>query len=297
MTIPTITLNNGVQMPTLGLGVFRSEPQETAEAVHTALGLGYRLVDTAAAYFNEAQVGEGLRRSGVDRGEMFITTKLWLSDHGRDATLRAFDASLRRLRLDYLDLYLIHWPNPVDWDTTLESYRAMQELLAEGRVRAIGVCNQIPLRLQDLIARTEVVPAVNQIELHPYFSQPRSRETHARLGVITESWAPLGGGRIYNTNLPNTADSPLRDPVITGLATRHGKTAAQVILRWHLQHGLVVIPKSVRPQRLAENIDVFDFTLTGEDMAAIDALTTALRGSADPEAVDRTLLTAVVDNT
>ncbi|MFJ3804740.1 aldo/keto reductase [Streptomyces sp. NPDC090088] len=295
---PTVTFNNGVEMPALGLGVFRSSPQDTAGAVHTALTQGYRLIDTASAYFNEEQVGEGIRRSGLDRDEVFVTTKLWLSNHGRDATLRAFDASLRRLGLEYLDLYLIHWPNPAEWETTVASYQAMEQLLAEGRVRAIGVCNQVPLRLEDLIRRTNVVPAVNQIELHPFFNQPRSRETHARYGVITESWAPLGGGRVYNTNLPDrsASTSPLTDPVITDLAARHGKTPAQIIIRWHLQHGLAVIPKSVRPERIAENFDVFDFTLSDRDMAAIDTLTTAVRGGPDPEVFDLSLFPVTVEN-
>ncbi|MEV5451752.1 aldo/keto reductase [Streptomyces sp. NPDC052535] len=295
---PTITLNNGVEMPALGLGVFRSAPEETTQAVHSALTQGYRMIDTAAAYFNEEQVGEGVRRSGLDRGEVFVTTKLWLSDHGRDKTLRAFDASLRRLGTDYLDLYLIHWPDPDRWEDTVASYQAMEELLAEGRVRAIGVCNQVPLRLEELLRRTEVVPAVNQIELQPFFNQARSRALHERLGVVTQSWAPLGGGRTFNATPadPSTATTVLTAEPVAALAARHGKTPAQIVLRWHLQHNLAVIPKSVKPERIAQNIDIFGFTLSNEDMAAIDALTTAVRGGPDPEVFHLSLFPVTVEN-
>ncbi|WP_219418966.1 aldo/keto reductase [Pseudonocardia nigra] len=295
-TSPLLTLNNGVQMPALGLGVFQSTREQTAGAVETAIGAGYRLIDTAAAYANEAQVGEGIRRSGIDRAELFVTTKLWMSDHGHDATLRAFDASLRRLGLDYLDLYLVHWPVPADWERTLDSWRAMEKLLADGRVRAIGVCNHHPHHLEDLVRATDVVPAVNQVELHPFFNQPRVRAANAKLGVVTQSWSPIGGGRVYNAGTPDAPHSPLEHPTITGLAQAYGKTPAQVVIRWHLQHGLSVIPKSVRPERITENIDVFDFELTVADMAAIDALTTGVRAGADPEVVDQQLFGVTIDN-
>ncbi|WP_328840911.1 aldo/keto reductase [Nakamurella leprariae] len=293
---PTLTLNNGVPMPALGLGVFQSTAEQTADVVTTAIAAGYRLIDTAAAYFNEEQVGEGIRRSGIDREDVFVTTKLWMTDHGRDRTRKAFDASLRRLGLDRLDLYLIHWPEPASWSQTVESWLVLEELLAEGRVRAIGVCNHHPHHLRDLIDAGSVVPAVNQVELHPFFNQPRVRPFNAAHGVITQSWAPIGGGRVYNAGRPDAPHSPLEHPTITGVAERFGKSSAQVVIRWHLQHGLSVIPKSADPQRIAENIDVFDFELSADDVAAIDALGTANRAGGDPEVVDRRLHSVTIDN-
>ncbi|MEV7679988.1 aldo/keto reductase [Streptomyces sp. NPDC088341] len=282
---PTITLNNGVQMPALGLGVYQSTPQETAGAVATALREGYRLIDTAAAYFNEKEVGEGITRSGVDRDEVFVTTKLWLTDYGYDSTLRAFDTSLANLGLDRLDLYLLHWPVPASFDETVASYRAAEKLLADGRVRAIGVSNHKPGHLHRLIDRTGVVPAVNQVELHPYFAQRTLRGTHAELGVVTQAWSPLGGVNLYWEDGRNAARNPLDHPTVTEIAARYGRTAAQVVLRWHLEHGLSVIPKSVRPHRIAENFDVFGFALTADEVAAIDAIDTGTRGGPDPDAV------------
>ncbi|MEV0037056.1 aldo/keto reductase [Streptomyces sp. NPDC050804] len=282
---PTITLNNGVQMPALGLGVYQSTPQETAGAVATALREGYRLIDTAAAYFNEKEVGEGITRSGVDRDEVFVTTKLWLSDYGYDTTLRAFDTSLANLDLDHLDLYLLHWPVPASFDETVASYRAAEKLLADGRVRAIGVSNHKPEHLRRLIDRTGVVPAVNQVELHPYFAQRALREAHAELGVVTQAWSPLGGVNMYWEDGRNAARNPLDHPTVTEIAARYGRTAAQVVLRWHLEHGLSAIPKSVRPHRIAENFDVFGFSLTADEVAAIDAIDTGARGGPDPDAV------------
>src|SRR5215204_339119 len=272
--VPSIPLNDGVELPALGLGVFQSPPAETVPAVEAALASGYRLIDTAAAYFNERQVGEGLRRSGVARSEIFVTTKLWISDYGYDSALRAFEASLRRLGLDYVDLYLLHWPTPSDFKATVESYRAAEKLLADGRVRAIGVSNFSPQHLDDLIARTEVAPAVNQVELHPFFTQRELRAAGARLGVVTQSWSPLGGVNVYAAADPQAVKNPLEHPVIVGLAAKYGKTPAQVVLRWHIEHGLSAIPKSVRPARIAANIGIFDFALTREDLAAIDALDT-----------------------
>ncbi|MFE4174123.1 aldo/keto reductase [Streptomyces sp. NPDC056909] len=282
---PTITLNNGVQMPALGLGVYQSTPQETASAVATALREGYRLIDTAAAYFNEKEVGEGITRSGIDRDEVFVTTKLWLSDYGYDTTLRAFDTSLANLGLDHLDLYLLHWPVPASFDETVASYRAAEKLLADGRVRAIGVSNHKPEHLRRLIDRTGVVPAVNQVELHPYFAQRGLREAHAELGVVTQAWSPLGGVNMYWEDGRNAARNPLDHPTVTEIAARYGRTAAQVVLRWHLEHGLSAIPKSVRPHRIAENFDVFGFALTADEVAAIDAIDTGTRGGPDPDAV------------
>jgi diketogulonate reductase-like aldo/keto reductase len=286
---PLIKLNNGVEMPAFGLGVFQSPPEQTTGAVEAAIANGYRLIDTAAAYFNERQVGEALRRSGVDRNEIFITTKLWISDYGYESGLRAFEASLRKLGFPYVDLYLLHWPMPSDFEATVASYRAAEKLLADGRVRAIGVSNFSPKHLKDLIARTEIVPAVNQVELHPFFIQRELREAHARLGIVTQSWSPLGGVNVYAATDPQAVKNPLEHPVIVGLAAKYAKTPAQVVLRWHTEHGLSTIPKSVRPERIAENIDIFDFALTPDDIAAIDALDTGVRGGPDPEIVDTKL--------
>jgi diketogulonate reductase-like aldo/keto reductase len=283
---PYLDLNNGVKMPQLGLGVFLSPKEQTADAVVAAIEQGYRLIDTAAVYGNERQVGEGLRRSGIDRAEVFVTTKLWVSDYGYEAALRAFDASLGRLGLDYLDLYLLHWPVPSHFDATAASFEAAKKLLADGRVRAIGVCNHSPEHLAWLIERTGAVPAVNQVELHPYFIQREVREADARHGVVTQSWSPIGGTVIRNREPGDPQRDLLGDPTIARLAGKYGKSPAQVILRWHLEHGLSVIPKSVRPQRIAENIAVFDFSLTPEEIAAIDALDTGERSGPDPETVD-----------
>jgi diketogulonate reductase-like aldo/keto reductase len=280
---PQIELNNGVEIPALGLGVFLSPPEQTADAVETAIGQGYRLIDTAAAYNNERQVGEGIRRSGIDRGDIFVTTKLWMSDYGYDSALRAFDASLRRLGLDYLDLYLLHWPVPTNFDATVAAYKAAEELLETGRTSAIGVSNFSPQHLEDLMRQTDVVPALNQVELHPYFTQLEIRAADAGHGIVTQSWSPIGG--VYD-RYQSAATKPLEHPTIVELASKHGKTAAQVILRWHIEHGLSTIPKSVRADRIAENFDVFDFTLPPEDIAAIDALDTGERAGGNPETVD-----------
>ncbi|MFD6276788.1 aldo/keto reductase [Streptomyces sp. NPDC060209] len=280
-----LTLNNGVEMPALGLGVFQSAPEETAASVTTALQDGYRLIDTAAAYGNEKEVGEGIRRSGVDRGEVFVTTKLWLSDYGYDATLRAFDTSLDNLGLDYLDLYLLHFAFPSAFDSTVAAYKAMEKLLADGRVRAIGVSNFSAGQLRDLIDRTDVVPAVNQVELHPYFIQRELRNVHANLGVVTQDWSPLGGVNLYWSAAPQAGQSPLEDPTVVKIAARYGKTPAQVVLRWHIEQGLSAIPKSVKAHRIAENSNIFDFALTADEVAAVDALDTGLRGGPDPDSI------------
>jgi diketogulonate reductase-like aldo/keto reductase len=285
-TSPTITLNNGVQMPALGLGVYQSTPQETAGAVEAALREGYRLIDTAAVYGNEKEVGEGLTRSGLDRGEVFVTTKLWLDDYGYDAALRGFDTSLADLGLDHVDLYLLHWPAPASFDETVASYRATERLLADGRARAIGVCNHTAEHLRRLVDRTGVVPAVNQVELHPYFTQREVREAGAGLGVVTQSWSPLGGVNLYWEGGRSAAKNPLDHPTVHTIAARHGRTPAQVVLRWHLDSGLATIPKSVRPHRIAENFDVFGFALSADEVAAIDAIDTGVRGGPDPDAVD-----------
>ncbi len=284
---PLLTLNNGVKMPALGLGVFLSSPEQTASAAEFAIAKGYRLIDTAAAYLNERQVGEGIRRAGINRSEVFVTTKLWMTDYGYEHTLRAFDASLRKLGLEYVDLYLLHWPVPSDFDATVASYRAAEKLLAEGRVRAIGVSNFSAKHLETLLARAVVVPAVNQVELHPFFIQRELRDANQRLGIVTQSWSPIGG--VYNRSahtVPKAAKSPLEHPAIVKLAAKYGKTPAQVVLRWHIDHGLSAIPKSVRPERIAENIDIFDFVLSKDEIAAIDRLDTGARAGSNPETVD-----------
>jgi len=251
---PLVTLNDGRPMPQLGLGVWQSPREVTAQAVRAALGAGYRSVDTAAIYRNEAEVGEGVRASGLDRAEVFVTTKLWNDDQGFDSALRALDASLKRLKMDYVDLYLIHWPAPGQ-DRYLESWKALVRLREEGRARSIGVSNFAAPHLERIVGETGQAPAVNQIELHPRFQQAELRAVHQRLGVATESWSPLGQGGL------------LADPVVAKVAARHGKTPAQTIIRWHLDLGLIVIPKSVTPSRIAQNFDVFDFKLDAQDLA------------------------------
>jgi 2,5-diketo-D-gluconate reductase A len=289
-------LNNGVEMPSIGFGVFQIPGEETARAVEAAIGTGYRLIDTAAVVGNEREVGEGIRRSGIDRGAVFITTKLWIADYGYEEALRAFEASLRRLGLDYVDLYLLHEPVPSDFNSTIAAYEALAELLADGRVRAIGVSNFSSRHLEALVGRTAVVPAVNQVELHPYFAQPELREENARRGIVTQSWSPLGGVNVYSAPDPAHVKNLLEDPTILELASTHEKTSAQIVLRWHLEHGLSAIPKSVRPDRIRENIDIFDFTLSPEEVGAIDLLDTGLRGGPDPETIDTTRYPFKVEN-
>jgi diketogulonate reductase-like aldo/keto reductase len=290
---PVLTLNNGVQLPALGFGVFRSAPEQTVAAVEAALERGYRLVDTAASYLNEREVGEAIARSGIERTELFVQTKLWISDYGYDSARRAFETSLRKLGLDFVDLYLLHQPMPNEWERTVAAYHAAEQLLADGRVRAIGVSNFSPEHLQDLIARSTVVPAVNQVELHPYFVQRELRDVHA-LGITTQAWSPLGGVNVYMARNPRAAQNPLIDPLVVALGARYGKTPAQIVLRWHLQHGFSAIPKSVKPARIAENFEVFDFSLTPAEVAAIDALDTGARGGPDPESIDTKLYTNTI---
>jgi len=272
-TVSSVTLNNGVEMPAIGLGVFQTPPDVTTTAVEEALRLGYRHIDTAAAYFNEGEVGEGVRRSGIARDEVFIETKVWISDYGHDATLHAFDKSAGKLGVDRLDLLVLHQPLPSRFDATLDAYRALEELLADGKVRAIGVSNFMPEHLEQLLAETSVVPAVNQIELHPYFQQRALQGVHAEYGILTQAWSPIGGITSYGGGERRTFD----DPTLVEIAGQHGKSAAQVMLRWHLQEGRSAIPKSTGPARISENFDVFDFELSGGQMSAIDALDTALR--------------------
>ncbi|MFF7750838.1 aldo/keto reductase [Streptomyces sp. NPDC007971] len=272
--VPPIILNNGVEMPQLGYGVWQVPDDEAERAVATALEAGYRSIDTAAIYGNEEGTGKAIAASGVPREDVFVTTKLWNKDQGYDATLRAFDTSLAKLGLDYVDLYLIHWPLP-SRDTYVDTYKAFEKLYADGRAKAIGVSNFLPGHLRRLIAETSVVPAVNQIELHPHLQQHESRALHAEQGVATEAWSPLGQGK-----------GLLEVPAIVAIAQKHQRTAAQIVLRWHLQLGNVVIPKSVTPSRIRENIAVFDFSLDDEDLAAISALNEDRRIGPDPATFD-----------
>jgi diketogulonate reductase-like aldo/keto reductase len=292
--ISFITLNNGVVLPALGLGVFQSPPEETTAAVEAAIATGYPLIDTAASYFNEREVGLGIRKSGIDRSQLFVQTKLWISDYGYDSGLRAFDVSLRKLGLDYVDLYLLHQPMPNEWERTVAAYKAAERLLTDGRVRAIGVCNFSAKHLADLSARTAVVPAVNQVEVHPFFIQRELRAVHTRLGIATQAWSPLGGINVYRPADPNAVKNPLTHPVVTTLASKYGKTPAQVVLRWHIEHGVSAIPKSVRPARIAENFGVFEFALAPAEVASIDALDTGVRGGPDPESIDTKTFTRTI---
>ncbi|ABW13918.1 2,5-didehydrogluconate reductase [Parafrankia sp. EAN1pec] len=281
-----ITLNNGVEMPALGLGVFQTPPEETRSAVETALSAGYRHIDTAAAYGNERQVGEAVLKSGVDRTDVFLETKIWISDYGYDQTLHGFEKSARKLGVDQIDLLILHQALPSEFDRTLEAYRALEALLADGKVRAIGVSNFMVEHLTALLERASVVPAVNQIEVHPYFTQREVQAIDTKHGILTQAWSPIGGITFYRAG---SHGSTLRDPAIGEIAQAHGRTPAQVMLRWHLQQGRSAIPKSTRPERIAENFDVFDFELTDKQLAVIDGLDTGRRGG--PEPSDITLAT------
>jgi len=265
-------------LPAIGLGVFQTPPAETTAAVEAALATGYRHIDTAAAYNNEREVGEGIRRSGVDRSEIFIETKVWISDYGYDETLHAFDKSARKLGVDQFDQLILHQPLPTAFDRTIGAYRALERLLADGKVRSIGVSNFMPDHLDELLAATEVVPAVNQVELHPYFTQPAVQKADAAHGILTQAWSPIGGITFYRGSRAST----LQDPTIGAIAGAHDRTAAQVMLRWHLQRGRSVIPKSVKPERIDENFDVFGFDLTGDELDALDGLDTGVRGGPEP---------------
>lgn len=269
--VPFITLSNGVRMPQLGFGVWQVPDDEAADAVGTALDAGYRSIDTAAIYGNEEGTGRAIRGSGIARDELFVTTKLWNSDQGYDSALRAFDTSLSKLGLDYVDLYLIHWPLPAV-DKYVDSWKAIEKIYAEGRAKAIGLSNFHPAHIQRLLSETEVAPVIDQVELHPQLQQPELRAFNARHNIATEAWSPLGQGK-----------GLLEDARLAAIAEKHGKSPAQVVLRWHLDLGNVVIPKSVTPSRIQENIDVFDFELDGQDLATIDGMESGYRLGPDPE--------------
>lgn len=281
---PSITLNNGVVLPAIGFGVFQTPAEATQAAVEEALRTGYRMVDTAAVYGNERETGAAIAASGLPREEIFVQTKLWVSDYGYDAALHAFDVSTRKLGLDTVDLYFLHQPLPQAMDLTVAAWKAAERLLAEGRARAIGVSNLSIAHLDTFLPQVDIVPAVSQVEVHPYYGQPALLARHAELGIMTQAWSPLGGVYVYRPGEEPT--NALHDPVITAIAEAHGKTPAQVLLRWHIDSGRSAIPKSVRPERIAENLDVFGFTLGPADLAAIDALDTGVRGGPDQDALD-----------
>jgi diketogulonate reductase-like aldo/keto reductase len=282
----SLVLNNSVEMPALGFGVFQTPPEETRASVAAALATGYRHVDTAAAYGNEQEVGQAVNSSGLARSEVFLETKIWISDYGYDATLHGFEKSARKLGVETIDLLILHQALPSAFDTTLEAYRALETLLKDGRVRAIGVSNFMVDHLTSLLEQREVIPAVNQIEVHPYFQQREVQAFGTKHGILTQAWSPIGGITFYRDG---SHGSTLEDPVIGEIAEAHGKTPAQVMLRWHLQEGRSVIPKSTKPHRIAENFDVFDFELIADELAAIDDLDTNRRGG--PEPADITLET------
>jgi 2,5-diketo-D-gluconate reductase A len=271
--MPLATFNSGQQAPRLGLGVYKVAQDIADSLVVKAIETGYRRIDTAALYDNELEVGSGIRKSGIDRSEIFVTTKIWKDGHGKDFTADAIEASLDRLKLGYVDMLLIHWPHP-KLNKFVETWQVFEDFLATGRVKGIGVSNFEPAHLDALLAESSVVPALNQVELHPSFQQQTVRDYNTAHGILTEAWAPLSRGKLTE------------DSVIVGLANKHGKSPAQVILRWHIQLGNLVIPKTSNPDRLAENIDIFDFELDSEDMHAIAGLDTGVRTSVDPNEFD-----------
>ncbi|GAA1398245.1 aldo/keto reductase [Kitasatospora putterlickiae] len=282
--IPSVTLNDGTRIPQLGFGVWQVPDAEATAAVRTAIEAGYRSIDTAAIYENESGTGKAVAEAlagGVAREDLYITTKLWNSgtrdwsgEQGRDAVLREFDASLDRLGLDYLDLYLIHWPRPMH-GSYLNVWKALERLKADGRVRSVGVSNFGAGQLTRLAEESSLLPALNQVELHPYFPQEELRAFHARHGIATEAWSPLGQGKEL-----------LAEPELVRIAAKHGRTVAQVVLRWHLQSGVIAIPKSVTPSRIKENLDVADFELDAEDLAAVAGVATGTRIGPDPQEFD-----------
>jgi 2,5-diketo-D-gluconate reductase A len=269
MAAPLITLNDGNSIPQVGLGVWQTPQEDTERAVATALDAGYRHIDTAAAYGNEREVGSAVAKSGLPRDDVYLVTKLGNADHGYTSTLAAFDASVDRLGNEYVDLYLIHWPMPAK-NAFVDTFKAIAHLRDQGRIRSIGVSNFEPEHLRILVDGTGIVPAVNQIELHPLLQQQELRELHAQLGIATEAWSPLGQGSL------------LSNPAVTTLADAHEKTPAQVLIRWHIQLGNIVIPKSVTPERIVSNFDVFDFELSEQDMASISSLGDGTRLGPDP---------------
>lgn len=277
-------------MPVLGYGTYKLSKDRTAECVSAAIMQGYRLIDTGAFYGNETEVGAGIRGSGVERGKIFLTTKLWLTDYGYSPALRAFDESLRRLDTDYVDLYLLHYPTPSNFPETLEAYRALERLVADRRVRAIGVSNFGPTHLSNLIGRTRVWPAVNQVEYHPYFQPADVRSTNERYAVWTQAWSPLGGIYINHPRDPKNVIRLLDNPRLVTLAQQYRRDPAQIVLRWHLQSGRSVIPKAENVDHMMRNLEVFDFELSPSEMVALNAIDMQVRGGIDPEIFDKAFL-------
>lgn len=288
-----ITLNNGVQLPPIGFGVFQSSPEDTVDAVRTALEVGYRHIDTAAAYGNERQVGDGIRASGVDRDDLVVETKIWVSDYGYDQTLHAFDKATGKLGFDTVDVLILHQPAPDRFDQTVQAYKALERLYADGRVRAIGVSNFMPHHLRSLLEQTDVIPALNQIELHPYFTQPDVQRADAEHGILDQAWSPIGGITFY-PGFGDERTSVLDDQAIKTIAEAHGKTPAQVMLRWHVQQGRNAIPKSTNPTRIAENFDVFDFELSDAELSTLDGLDRGVRNGPDPDGADTSRFERVI---
>lgn len=282
MSVTNLTLNNGVELPAVGFGIFQSAPDETTDAVAEALRVGYRHIDTAAAYGNEREVGQAIAASGIPRDELFIETKVWISDYGYNETLHAFDKSAGKLGVEQIDLLILHQALPGAFTRTLEAYRALEELYTEGKVRAIGVSNFMPEHLNELLTVAKVVPAVNQIEVHPYFQQKELLDYDTEHTILNQAWSPIGGITFYRDGRHG---STLDDETIGAIAKAHGKSPAQVMLRWGIQEGRSVIPKSVKPARIAENFDVFDFELSADELARIDALDTSVRGGPEPEQI------------
>jgi len=270
MSIPSLVMNDGRSIPQIGLGVWQVPDDVATDACLAALECGYRHIDTAALYYNEEGVGRAIAACGLPRKELFITTKVWNTDQGYDATMRAFDLSLSKLGLDYVDLYLIHWPTP-GRDLYADTWRALVDLRADGRAASIGVSNFHEAHIRRVVAETGEVPAINQVELHPWLPQREVRAVDAEFGILTEGWSPLGSGRLID------------DPILQGIADRHGVTTAQVMIRWQIQLGNVVLPKSVTPARIRSNIDVFGFSLDAEDLALIDSLASGQRTGPDPD--------------
>ena len=293
---PIIILNNGVTMPAVGLGVYRSSPEDTGGAVKAALDAGYRMIDTAAAYGNEVEVGQAIRESDAARDDVFIQTKLWVSDYSYDGAMHGFERSMKKLGFEQLDLYLLHQPAPAEFDRTIGAYKAAEKLLSDGRVRSIGVSNFSPAHIKQLMAETGIVPAVNQVELHPFFTQKALIDFHKKHNILTQAWSPIGGVQRYWLADAKPEDDPLTHPVIAVLAEKYSKTPAQIILRWHLELGISIIPKSVKTARIIENFDIFNFTLTAEEIASIDALDTGRRGGPDPEHSDRSVFTFKIED-
>jgi 2,5-diketo-D-gluconate reductase A len=278
-----ITLNNGVQLPPIGFGVFQSSPEDTVDAVRTALDVGYRHIDTAAAYGNERQVGEAIRASDVDRDDIVVETKVFPTDYGYDESLHAFEKATGKLGIDVIDVLILHQPAPDRFEKTVQAYKALETLYADGKVRAIGVSNFMPHHLRSLLEQTDIIPALNQIELHPYFTQPDVQRADAEHGILDQAWSPIGGITFYPGWGSDERVSVMDDPTVRAIAEAHGKTPAQVMLRWHVQQGRNAIPKSTNPGRIAENFAVFDFALSDDELGRLDGLDSGRRSGPDPD--------------